>query len=996
MPQQQLQQHHAEENETIVQSTVAPDQHEHLWWQAQKSGSNSNNSIPLIGREYPQHVLEQALQRCCSNQKQQEAVFIYGPSGTGKTALLTNLRTATGRRQHLQSTTGRGSSQSTIFWFHGKFEQPTTTSAPSQQQQPYSALIQAISSGMSQIQQSDYADEISYGLEMVFTREDWELLSWILPCIITDLVQATYLRHEVLEAMRSEEEAEQQEYEEERANSSVVAPRRPAWMHAYAFRLFNKLFQRLLLILSSERHPVVLILEDLQWADPESQQLLEAIWGSSKAKRSGGKHGAGSVSSASVCSGYTSVGSRPQNSNILSNVLLLGSIRTPDTEQHKENSPPTPSFDLAPSVPFLSSNDSNDGDHSHHSDPSLAFTTATLTQSHKLLLGPLSPAILNAGIATAMRMPQSESEALSTIVHQRTGGNPQFVIQFMDLLAEQGLIRTGTVHSPERASQQVQHKNRQQRLQWNVEEIQESTMLMDNVVDLYIQKISSLPAPVQWTLAVASVLGFSFSVSLLEHILQNKKQNQEPMSSKVLDLLVLLGQLTSSSGEEEQTPEVDVLTCLRKARSVGLVEKVATTKGGALTVTRRQIHYKFTHDRVQQSASALLRSPQSNGIDQPPSCDTIGSRIQGLIGELLLELASSTQHELPEVDSTIIFSAAQLLLHNKSSLTSMEIAHVCLTAAQQASQKGAYRYAASLADAGIARLDQRSAWASRKQEEYNLILDLHVLSIEMYESCGSAKEVEELSGIVERQIRCPADGYRMWESMIQTRMGREEWDLALAKCRYILNLFGDNIPVHTGKIAVLMQFARSRRLLKGRTPEELEKELPRLQDKAEERRCLTLSAVAFTAHVTGDQNLCAVACHKLFQSTLTHGIGKNSPFAMIGYASTLAVVGKLESAFAFGSLAMRLCENQKDPASLCRSISPFHNLLAFISHPLVDGLEEAKRGFEAGMKVGNLLSSAYCLRLRVVIGSVVGQSLYEFARYVHEEVFQQRSKYSVI
>ncbi len=163
----------------------------------------------------------------------------------------------------------------------------------------------------------------------------------------------------------------------------------------------------------------------------------------------------------------------------------------------------------------------------------------------EITLAPLSREDLGQLIADALRCESDRSEPLAQLVHEKTGGNPFFAIQFIASLAEEGML----VFDHDAVS-----------WSWNVDRMY-AKRYTDNVVDLMIGKLTRLPIETQNGLQQLACLG---SIA----------------DSTVLSLV--LG-----------TTEERLHEALWEAMRVELVERV----GGA---------YRFVHDRVHEAAYSLV------------------------------------------------------------------------------------------------------------------------------------------------------------------------------------------------------------------------------------------------------------------------------------------------------------------------------------------------------------------------------------------------------
>src|SRR5262249_12721643 len=163
----------------------------------------------------------------------------------------------------------------------------------------------------------------------------------------------------------------------------------------------------------------------------------------------------------------------------------------------------------------------------------------------EITLAPLSRGHLGQLIADALRCESERSAPLAHLVHEKTGGNPFFAIQFLASLAEEGMLpfdNDGGSGS------------------WDLDRIH-AKRYTDNVVDLMVGKPPRLPVETQHALQQLACLGNSAEIPVLSVV---------------------------SGTSEEQLHEA-----LWEAIRVELIERV----GGA---------YRFVHDRVHEAAYSLI------------------------------------------------------------------------------------------------------------------------------------------------------------------------------------------------------------------------------------------------------------------------------------------------------------------------------------------------------------------------------------------------------
>jgi PAS domain S-box-containing protein len=206
-----------------------------------------------------------------------------------------------------------------------------------------------------------------------------------------------------------------------------------------AQRRFQLVFRRFLGVFARPEHPLALFLDDLQWLDTATLDLLEHLLTQSDVH----------------C------------------LLLIGAYRD------------------------------NEVDAAHPLTRKLDAIRSAGGTVEEITLAPLAQEHLGQLIADALRCEPRRAALLTQLVHEKTAGNPFFVIQFLYALAEEHLLA-------------FDHGSC--RWRWELERIR-AKGYTDNVVDLMIGKLTRLPAETLKALQLLACLGNVAEITMLAIVL---------------------------------------------------------------------------------------------------------------------------------------------------------------------------------------------------------------------------------------------------------------------------------------------------------------------------------------------------------------------------------------------------------------------------------------------------------------------------------------------
>lgn len=755
----------------------------------------------LVGREREVHTLLEAFETVCRGDGSASMLLVEGYSGIGKTALIQQLVRPIVRR--------RG------YFISGKFDQVVRGI-------PFGALIQAFRSLVREL----------------LTEDEPRLAAWR-----ETLSAALGSQGGVLAAVMPEIEFIVGKQPEPAALGNVEAQNR-----------FQRVLQSVLAALARPEHPLVVFLDDLQWADPATLGLLEPLLAGQAI------HG----------------------------LMLMGAYR----------------------------------DNELNASPHLARTLSALASAGVVLqrvsLGPLQPAHVTSLVADSLNCNACDAAPLAQLVHAKTGGNPFFVIQFLRALERDG---------------HLQLDREQSRWVYRIERIADAP-LADNVIELMTRTIERLPSKSQRVLMLSACIGNRFDLSTLAAV------SEQSPEQTALDLgpAVAEGLIVSASRRAGAAPHPFNKTNGRNRVPPGAADAPQTQAASEAA------QFAFLHDRVQQSAYAMLPAERRRWVHLA-------------VGRLLRSCVQTNDGEAAAFDIVHHLNLGRALI--PAGPERREVAMLNLAAGRRAKSSTAHDTARELFQSGCELLAFATpdAWV----RDHALCFELHLEAAESLYLCGQFEAALVAMNELAERANGPVERARVMglRSVQYENMGR--YDDALAAMRRGLALLGVTLPDQPAELEAALEReidAVERR--RGARAIDAFADLPVMTDPQVQMVMEMLTGIWSVSFLTGAPTLARLISATLVRLSLEHG---NAPESAYGYVTHAITVGPLRGAYAeahaYGLLALEVNRRFDDARLRAKIYQQFHAHVNLWCRPLDTCVAYAREAWRTGLESGDFLYAAY-------------------------------------
>lgn len=627
-------------------------------------------------------------------------------------------------------------------------------------------------------------------------------------------------------------------------------------------------------VFSAPGRPLVLFLDDLQWADGPTLRMIELL------VRRTGMAGSG-------------------------NLLLIGAYRDNETP---------------PGHPLSELRERLKGDRQRVAVIELA---------------PLNIGQVAALLGDALRVDAAACAGLAALCHRKTGGNPFFLNQFLQAMAEAGHLRyvaDGDHWTWDLAAIGAQHTT-------------------DNVADLLAAKILRLPPQARSLLQLGASIGGRFDLATLAIVAE-----LEPAQAQAALWPALAAGLVQPQGGDYKYV-------------------MAPANGAVAGDGADAVSYRFLHDRVQQAAY-LLAAP-----------DQRAARHLG-IGRLLLAHASPAS-----LDARLFGIVEQLNAGREAMVDAgerLELARLNHLAASKARRSAAFGATLAHHQIGLSLLPE-PPW-----RHHGLWFELALGQAEAAYLCGDFEQAEAFYPRVRARchdrlehVRCIAVQAHQYQ--LQGRLLD-----AIAVQREGLALLGFAVPADAAELgaAAERQFEALMANPKATGEQAVDALLaaPEMSNAAAIAAMQMMQGLWMAGYYAGQQSLCMMMIMSMTRLSIAEG---NSDFTAVGYtgfAMMQVVKGRdPAAAYRFGAMAVRLARSRDNLQTRTLSSLMFGAATSHWTRPLRDSDALYDEALGWALEIGDFVQVGVVVAVRATDRIALGAYLPELLAGVRRDLSLMRA-----
>ncbi len=612
---------------------------------------------------------------------------------------------------------------------------------------------------------------------------------------------------------------------------------------------FNLVFRNFVNLIARKEHPLIIFLDDLQWSDSATLTLIRLLLIDSDIRH----------------------------------LLIIGSYRDNEVD------------DFHPLITLLEEIKKKDA------------------RISEIVLMPLAIAHIEKMLEDTLKCNIGEADSLAKLIHQKTGGNPFFIFEFLKKLYQENALSFDPLNNA---------------WNWEIGLIQQME-ITDNVIELIKEKITELPAQVQNTIMLASCFGNRFDLNSLVII------NPDGLAATLDDL--------------KQAVREELVVPIGLRHEYFMSSSIIHDYDETLA---RQSEFKFTHDRVHEAANSLFSESKRK-------------EVHFQIGRILVE---KTRHE--DMDKNLFNIVNHLNMSSEliqSEAQKYELAALDLKAGRKAKASVAYDSALKYISEGINLLPDNS-WCTHYELTFSLLIEQATCKY----LTGQSASASDVLDLIAQNVKSDFDKVTAYnvKILINENLGkyREAYEIGAEA----MKLMGLTLIHNPKKHHILIELLKVR--LKYHNVKKIA-DLPEMIDKRKLALINTYYLLVTSMTFLG-KNLSIYSNLKMFNISLTYGNSQYSPFIYAVYGVVLcAGFEAYNSGFEFGNLAMSLAEKTKNNNIIALIKFAFGRSINHWKRHAKANHEYFKSAYAQFIETGNLVYAAYSSVYLVVGPYLTGDNL---------------------
>ncbi|MCY6354885.1 AAA family ATPase [Clostridium sp. ZS2-4] len=453
---------------------------------------------------------------------------------------------------------------------------------------------------------------------------------------------------------------------------------------------------------------------------------------------------------------------------------------------------------------------------------------------------------------------------------------------------------------------------------WDTEEIKKLD-ITENVVEFLIKKIKTLNTSTIEELKNAACIGNQFDLKTLTLI-----------NNKSLDA---------------------VLEELQLAADEGLI---AIVKNKSTDLSKKNIKYRFLHDRIQQAVYSLIPNDMKQGIHLH-------------IGRLLLKeyMNSPKTEQLFEIVRQL--NVGRTIIIDKTEC--IKLAELNLKVGMEAKSSSAYKSAFNYFKTGIEMLSC-DAW----QEYYELTLQLYSELTEMSYLISDYEQMDKFAETVLQNAKTLTDKVKIYDIKIQAYQAQLKLQEALKTGISVLKLMGINMPLEPKQTDIEKSFDNVKEAMEGMEAEDL-LDLPSMSNPLKLAAMEIMLSTIPTTYKAAPMLTPILTC-KMVELSIKYGNSPLSAGAYAFYGMILCEVrNDIEMGYRIGIMSINLVESQNLKQYKAKVLEINNYCIKHWKEHLKSTLDSLTEGFRAGMENGDFEYGAYCLPAHAKNSFYIGRSL---------------------